>query len=219
MSDQAHAGHPALSHHFEDLEQQRETFALGMWVFVAQEVMFFGAVFASYAVYRWRYHEAFAAGSGHLDLVLGALNTAVLIGSSFTMAMAVRAAQLGQRRGTSAFLLGTIALGGVFLGVKVIEYGHKVHDGFVPGALFTYTGPLAENVQLFFVFYFIMTGLHALHMVIGIGVMAVYAGLAWIGRFPPERCGAVENLGLYWHFVDLVWIFLFPLLYLLGRHA
>jgi cytochrome c oxidase subunit III len=209
--------HPALAHHFDDLDQQREASSLGMWVFLITEIMFFGGLFAGYAVYRNAYPEAFAEASRHLGVVLGAVNTAVLICSSLTMALAVHAAQLGRRRALIGFLLVTIALGSVFLGIKVVEYTHKFHEHLVPGPAFRTTGPHAAQVQVFFSFYFAMTGMHALHMIIGIGILATLVWLARRGRFSADYYWPVELSGLYWHFVDIVWIYLFPLLYLIGR--
>jgi cytochrome c oxidase subunit 3 len=224
--------HPALQHHFVDLQQQKEAAALGMWVFIAQEVLFFGGLFAAYAVYRHAYPEAFSLGAHHLDWRIGFFNTLVLIGSSLTMAMAVHAASVGQRTRIVGFLLATILLGGVFLGVKYFEYAEKIvpclgdsaHAGcLVPGERFdaaalhadAATGP---QTQVFFSLYFGMTGLHALHMIIGIPIILTIASFAWRGRYSPEYHSPVEIVGLYWHFVDIIWIFLFPLLYLIGTH-
>lgn len=208
----------ALAHQFDDLEQQSEAATLGMWAFLVTEILFFGGLFLSYIVYRASYPEAFASGSLHLDMALGTINTAVLIGSSLTMALAVHSAQLGRQQELVLFLLGTILLGAVFLGIKGVEYGHKFAEHLVPGPSFVFTGPHAQQVQLFFSLYFAMTGLHAAHMVIGIGVLAVLTIMAWRGHFSAVYYAPVEISGLYWHFVDIVWIFLFPLLYLIGRH-
>ncbi|MFA6109340.1 MAG: cytochrome c oxidase subunit 3 family protein [Candidatus Latescibacterota bacterium] len=208
---------PATAHQFESREQQHQTATLGMWAFLVQEILFFGGLFGGYAVYRARYFEAFVRGSNHLDLALGALNTGVLIASSLTMAMAVHAAQTGRRR-IVGWLLATILLGSVFLGVKAVEYSHKYHQGLVPGAGFVTDTRLAGQEKIFFSFYFVMTGMHALHMVVGIGLMLWLIAQARRGRFSPVYHTPVELAGLYWHFVDIVWIFLFPLLYLVGRH-
>lgn len=207
-----------LAHHFEDLEQQNEAVGLGMWLFLVSEIMFFGGLFAAYLVYRSLDPAAFAAGSHHLDVTLGTFNTAVLIGSSLTMALAVRAAQTGQRRSTVRMLLATLGFAVVFLGVKAVEYGSKFSHGLVPGPDFALRGTEEAGAELFFGLYFAMTGMHALHMVIGMVVMAIIAVRAHQGRYTPRNYMGVEVMGLYWHFVDLVWIFLFPLLYLLGRH-
>jgi cytochrome c oxidase subunit 3 len=217
LSEAAHAAehHPALQHHFRDLVAQKGAASLGMWVFLAQEVMFFGGLFLLYTIYRGSYPEAFAAASHHLDWKLGAFNTAVLIGSSLTMALAVHAAALGHRRKTVVNLLLTIALGAVFLGIKVVEYADKFEHHLVPGPAFQFTGADPRGAQAFYTLYFAMTGLHALHMVIGVPILATLALLAWRGRYSPAYYTPVEMTGLYWHFVDIIWIFLFPLLYLI----
>jgi cytochrome c oxidase subunit 3 len=211
--------HPALAHQFDSLEQQKEASTLGMWVFLATEVLFFGGLFAAYAVYRGKYPGAFAAASHELDVMLGTINTAVLIASSLTMALAVHAAQLGQRRLLMMFLTLTMVLGAVFLGIKGVEYYHKFAEHHIPGPGFQFEKEHFRNAQIFFSLYFVMTGLHALHMIIGIGIMLVMLWLAWRGTFTADYYNPIEVSGLYWHFVDIVWIFLFPLLYLIGRHA
>ena len=223
-ADTAHSAHSALAHHFDNMEQQREAGNLGMWVFLAQEVMFFGGLFLVYTLYRSSYPEAFAAASNHLNWQLGALNTVVLIVSSLTMALAVYFAQTGARRAQVVALIATMILGTAFLVVKAIEYYDKYKDHLIPVAgMFRWEGALppgveTQHVQMFYWIYFAMTGLHALHMIIGLGIMAWLVYHAWRGRFTPEYHAPVEISGLYWHFVDIVWIFLFPLLYLLGRH-
>jgi len=216
------AGHasehnPNLQHHFYSMEQQLEASTLGMWVFLVTEVMFFGGMFAAYLVYRTMYPEAWVAGSHHLQVTLGALNTGVLICSSLTMALAVRAAQTGSRRGQIVNLVLTILLGSTFLVVKFFEYKAKFDHHLVPGPHFDPTLPRQE--QLFFSLYFMLTGVHAAHMVVGIGLMLVILAMAWRGKFDASYYTPVEISGLYWHFVDIVWIFLFPLLYLLGFHS
>jgi cytochrome c oxidase subunit III len=217
LSEAAHAAghHPALQHHFRDLVEQKGAASLGMWVFLAQEVMFFGGLFLLYTIYRGSYPEAFAAASHHLDWKLGAFNTAVLIGSSLTMALAVHAAALGHRKKTVVNLLLTIALGAVFLGIKVVEYADKFEHHLVPGPAFQMAGADPRGAQAFYTLYFAMTGLHALHMVIGVPILAALAFFAWRGRYSPAYHTPVEMTGLYWHFVDIIWIFLFPLLYLI----
>jgi len=218
-------GHSAaLKHQFEDMGQQREADSLGMWLFLITEIMFFGGMFLGYAVYRESYYEAFVQGSHHLDVTLGAINTGVLICSSLTMAMAVHAAQLGKKKAIIAWLVLTIILGGAFLGIKAVEYSHKYHDGLIPGALWHPEAapgqPAApREMQIFYSFYFAMTGMHALHMIIGIVIMLILIRMAAKDRFDSEYYAPVEMSGLYWHFVDIVWIFLFPLLYLIGRHG
>ena len=207
----------ALAQQFEDLEQQHEAASLGMWVFLATEVMFFGGLFAGYTIYRSLHLPGFVAGSHRLDVTIGAINTAVLICSSLTMALAVRSAQLGKRKSLITFLIITMLLGLAFILIKLtLEWRHDYLEGFAPGLNFTFAGPNATAVEMFFCFYFIMTGVHALHMVVGVGILTVLLVLAWKGRFSPTRYNAVEIAGLYWHFVDIVWIFLFPLLYLIG---
>jgi cytochrome c oxidase subunit III len=207
----------ALAHQFDDIEQQHESVSLGMWIFLATEIMFFGGMFLGYAIYRGAYSTAYAEASRHLDVLLGGINTAVLLCSSLTMAMAVHAAQLGGRRTVIIFLIATIILGAAFLGIKSFEYYHKYEEHLIPGGHFEFAGQNANHAQIFFSFYFAMTGMHALHMIVGIGMMLVIILLTWRGRFTPEYYFPVEMAGLYWHFVDIVWVFLFPLLYLVDR--
>jgi cytochrome c oxidase subunit 3 len=216
----AHAAHhPALAHHFDDLAQQKEAATLGMWVFLVTEVLFFGGLFMVYTVYRRWYPDAFAAASHELDIVLGTINTAVLITSSLTMALAVHAAQLGKRQLLMLFLVATMILGTVFLGIKSVEYYHKFTEHHVPGPTFQFEKEYVRHAQLFFSLYFLMTGLHALHMIIGLGIMTWMLIWSWRGGITADYYSPIEISGLYWHFVDIVWIFLFPLLYLIGRHA
>lgn len=216
-----------LAHHFETPTQQHESASLGMWTFLATEVMFFGGLFTGFVVYRFTTPEAFRIASGHLNVLLGSVNTAVLLTSSLTVALAVHAGQTGDRRAQVRYLLLTILLGIAFLGVKGVEYSEEFRAQLVPGAHFKNDALHAppgtsdeelQRAQMFFVFYFFMTGLHALHMIIGIGVFAVIALMARRGRFTPEYYTPLELSGLYWHFVDIVWVFLFPLLYLIDRH-
>ena len=219
MADTAHSVHsPALVHQFETEEQQRQAGSLGMWVFLATEIMFFGGLFTSYIVYRALHLEAFIQGSHFLDVTFGATNTAVLICSSLTMALAIYAAQSGKSKSAIiGFLVLTMILGAAFLFIKfTFEWTRDWTEGLVPGLHFTYSGPHAPGVQLFFCFYFFMTGLHALHMIIGLGILGTLVWMAYRGRFSTEYYAPLEVSGLYWHFVDIVWIFLFPLLYLIG---
>jgi cytochrome c oxidase subunit 3 len=283
---------PGLKHQFEDMGQQEESDSIGMWVFLAQEIMFFGGLFTVYLVFRSRYPMAFAAGSNHLNVFWGTANTIVLIVSSLTMALAVHYAQLGKRNLQVGFIIATMILGSTFLGVKAIEYTAKYYEGIVPvnnwnlrterkdeSALtvekkvpagneteskkegehseheyYNPTGDFVwgdtslavyaqekgfltnaekigyfsngeidankfrDKVRIFYWIYFTMTGLHALHMIIGLGIMTWLLIMAWRGTYTAEYYAPVEISGLYWHFVDIVWIFLFPLLYLLGRH-
>jgi cytochrome c oxidase subunit 3 len=234
---EAAAHHPALQHQFHSMSQQKEAAVLGMWAFLLTEILFFGGLFMAYMLYRTWYHDAFVAASTSIALFWGALNTVVLIGSSLTMAMAVRSAQINQRQATVNWLLATMLLGTVFLGVKVIEYADKFEHHHVPGPHFVWAEPghesavggetapgdpteaarLQQHTQIFFSLYFTMTGLHALHMIIGIVLLAVIAWKAWKGEFDAHYNTPVEMSGLYWHFVDIVWIYLFPLLYLIDR--
>lgn len=207
-----------VAHQFDDAQQQFEASILGMWAFLVTEIMFFGGLFAAFFVYITAYAAGFAEGSRHLDVLLGTVNTAVLLASSLTMVLAVRSAQTGSQGGQIGFLALTMLLGMVFLGIKGFEYTHKFAEGLVPGRSFALTGPNAPSVQLFFSFYFAMTGMHALHMVVGEAILAVLLVQAWRGRYTREYFTPVEISGLYWHFVDIVWIFLFPLLYLVARH-
>jgi len=249
------------------MEQQREAGTLGMWAFLVTEVMFFGGLFLAYILFRGKYPAEFAAASKGLDWILGGLNTAILICSSLTMALAVYYAQLGTRRLQITFLVLTMILGAAFLGIKFVEYKQKFEHHLFPGVGFKWEGaddlhheqaggqymgdqgaglgqpgsrqpvegevsPRNETlggsheperldpnkVQMFYWIYFAMTGVHALHMVIGLGILSVLVFMARKGRFTKEYHSPVEISGLYWHFVDIVWIFLFPLLYLIGRH-
>jgi cytochrome c oxidase subunit III len=209
--------HPDLQHHFDTLEQQHEAATLGMWLFLITEVLFFGGLFLAYMLYRVWYPTAWAEGSLELNVLLGGINTVVLIGSSLTMALAVRASQTGLRRATVGWLFATMALGLTFLVIKYFEYAEKFEHHHVPGFDFHFDGPDAGPVQIYFSLYFLMTGLHATHMVIGFGLLSVMAWMAARGRFTPQWNTPMEISGLYWHFVDIVWIFLFPLLYLVDR--
>jgi cytochrome c oxidase subunit 3 len=204
----------ALASHFDDLEQQREASTLGMWVFIVTEVMLFGGLFACYAAYRWLYHPAVVDGSHHMTLVIGAVNTAVLIVSSLMMALAVQAAQLGQRGRSVVCLALTALLGLVFLGLKAWEYWIHYQEGLVPGRLWSYEGAHADAVQGFFFLYYVMTGLHAVHLTVGVGLVAVLTVLAWRRHFSALYHTPVEVIGLYWHLIDIIWVFLFPLFYL-----
>lgn len=210
--------HEHLSHQFEDIEQQRESYVVGMWAFLVTEIMFFGAVFLAYTVYRSLNHAAFYEAHKLLDIGLGTLNTFVLLASSFTMALAVRSAQLRSRRGQITALALTLALAGIFLVVKAVEYGHKFEHHLFPGAGFLYPDPaIADKARLFFSLYFGATGLHAIHVIAGMVVITAMLVRAFLDRQARADYMPVEMTGLYWHFVDIVWIFLFPLLYLIPR--
>jgi cytochrome c oxidase subunit III len=211
------------AHQFDDLAQQHEAGTLGMWIFLATEVMFFGGLLTAYTAYRAAYPQAFAVASSHLDLTLGTVNTVILLTSSLLMALAVRAAQTGQRGRSLVFLVLTIVLGCAFLGIKAHEWHQEYVNGFAPGKAFTYVsteaGVSARQVEMFFVLYFLLTGLHALHMIVGVTLLTVMAAFTARRRFSPEYYTPIEVSGLYWHFVDVVWIFLFPLLYLVGHEV
>ena len=213
------AGYLELDHHFETLEQQQETCSIGMWAFLLQEVMFFGGMFAAYMVFRYQYPNAFAEGSQHLDVTLGTVNTAVLIGSSLTMALAVRTAQLGKNLWTAIWIAATLGMSCIFIGIKAVEYTAKYEHGLIPGVAWHPGIDADPQLNIFFAIYFVMTGMHGLHMAIGLVLMLIVAVKSLRGRYTPGNHIGVEMLGLYWHFVDLVWIFLFPLLYLVGRHT
>jgi cytochrome c oxidase subunit 3 len=217
----AHAESLALREQFDTAAQQKDASTLGMWVFLITEVMFFGGMFLAYTVYRRMYAEVFAIASSSLNVYIGAANTVVLLCSSFTMVLAVRAAQLGRTKAIVLFLILTLLLGGVFLGVKAYEWNQKFEEHHIPGPSFHIEGVAPDqqgHAQLFFSLYFAMTGLHALHMVIGAGLLSVLIWQARKGRFSADYMTPVDLSGLYWHFVDIIWIFLFPLLYLIDRH-
>jgi cytochrome c oxidase subunit 3 len=218
------------------MEQQKETSTLGMWLFLVTEILFFGGLFTAYVIYRNMYPDAFAAASSTLNVPLGAINTAVLICSSLTMALAIRSAQVNWRKGSVLFLLLTMALGTTFLVIKGFEYHDKYVESHIPGDKFKPFHFVLENeheasvaqsrdplyqrhAEIFFSLYFIMTGIHATHMIIGIAILAVLVFYTRRGKFDSEYYNPLEMTGLYWHFVDIVWIFLFPLLYLLGAHT
>ncbi len=214
-----------LEEQYEDLEQQSETATLGMWLFLATEVMFFGTLFTALGIYRFLYPGAFEQASRALNWQVGATNTFVLLISSFTMVMAVHYARLGQTRLLISFLLTTAILGSAFLGLKGYEYYEDVREGLILGSRFkesAWTEALSADqippVKLFLLLYWIMTGAHAVHMIIGISAVLVIAALARGNRFDSAYYAPVDVTGLYWHFVDIVWIFLFPMLYLLGTH-
>jgi cytochrome c oxidase subunit 3 len=207
-----------VAHQFDTIEQQQDAATIGMWAFLATEVLFFGGMFLGYSVYRYRFSEAFALASNRMDIVLGTLNTAILIGSSLTVVLSLHAAQHDRRRALVRLLGLTIILGLIFLGIKFTEYYHKYEESLVPGLNMNVTTEQARHAAIFFSFYFAMTGMHALHMIIGIGIFTVLLVAAQRGRFTSLHHTPVEIAGLYWHFVDIIWIFLYPLFYLLGRH-
>ncbi len=206
-----------VAHQFTDAAQQREAATLGMWVFLATEVLFFGALFLGYTVYRLSYPEVFLAASNHTLVFVGAVNTAVLLMSSLSMVLAVRAAEQRRTLATAGLLALTAALGITFLIIKGFEYRHEIHEGLLPGANFRFEGADPHLAQMFFYLYFLMTGVHALHVTIGVGLLGLFAMRALFTSQPERLTTAVDLLGLYWHFVDLIWVFLFPLIYLAGR--
>ncbi len=208
-----------LREQFRTPEQQRDTASIGMWVFLITELMLFGGLFMAFTVYRMYYPQAFDAGSGDMSIVLGSLNTAVLICSSFTMALAVHSAQAGNQKLLALFLIATIIIGALFLGIKFTEYYQHYLDHKVPGFWFEASGPLAQKMQMFFVFYFVMTGLHATHMLIGIGLLSALIYRTMLGNFTERYHTPVMLVGLYWHFVDIVWVFLYAIFYISGLHT
>jgi cytochrome c oxidase subunit 3 len=215
---------PATWHHFDDLEHQQQTTLFGMWAFLATEVLIFGGMFTAYTVYRMQYTAAFEAASRHLNLWIGGINTLVLLTSSLTMVLAVHAARHGQRRATTTQLLLTAALGTVFLALKAVEYFLDYRDNLVPLYAFNPTewsglNVRPQQVELFLIFYYCLTGLHAVHLIIGIAVVLVLAAYARRDYFTAQFHSPVEAWGLYWHFIDVVWVFLLPLLYLIGSRA
>ena len=218
-------GHGPVLHQFDDLAQQRESYTMGMWLFLATEVMMFGGLFFAYSFYRWKFDAAFHEGSHHLHHGLGTFNTFVLLFSSWTMALAVHAAGIRNKRRLLFFLGITWLLGAAFLGIKAVEWGTDWYEGLVPGLNWTFYDhpnhhlpPGVENhhVMMYFVVYFCMTGLHAIHMIVGLGLVGYYMFLTAKGFFVDGNDQPVEIMGLYWHLVDIVWVFLFPLLYLIA---
>jgi cytochrome c oxidase subunit III len=204
---------------YRDAEQRSVANHLGLWTFLATEILFFGGLFACYAVYRVAYPQAFAAGSAHLEFWIGTINTAVLLTSSLFMALGDHAIKAGRHSLFRSCMVATWLLGALFLGLKFFEYYQKYQEHLIPGPHFQIegVGPWAPQVQLFIFLYFAMTGLHALHLTIGIGLVA------WLWRqakrFGPRYHAPVEVSGLYWHFVDAVWLFLYPMFYLLARYS
>ncbi len=205
-----------LAHHFSDSIQQSDSAKLGMWIFLLTEILLFGGLFVAYAIYRAWNPDMFYNAHKYLDVTLGALNTVVLITSSLTMALSIRCMQLGNRKRTMHLLLVTLILAGVFLIVKYFEYSHKIHLGQLPGKYYTFTGIEGNNPHIFFSIYFMMTGLHGIHVLAGMGVIGWILKRTSRGDFSPEYYTPIELTGLYWHLVDMIWIFLFPLLYLIG---
>jgi cytochrome c oxidase subunit 3 len=203
---------------FDDALQQREAATMGMWLFIATEILFFGGMFLGYTAYRFDYPGAFAEASKHTLIAFGGVNTAVLLISSMIMAFAVRAAGQNDRRLLAGLLFFTAALGALFLAIKGIEYSREIHEGLFPGAGFRIEAADPRHAEMFFYIYWLMTGVHALHVLIGVCLISLFAARAWFFNAFAGRDTPVELLGLYWHFVDIVWVFLFPLIYLVDRH-
>lgn len=210
---------PGVAHHFDDVEQQHEANTLGMWVFLTTEVLFFGGTFLGYLVFRSLYTHAFAEASRHLNVPLGTANTALLLCSSLAMVLAVYFVRQDRKRTAVMLLLLTAVLGTAFLGIKAVEWIVDWNEGLVPGLNWLVTGPNAAQEEIFFVLYFTMTGLHAIHMIIGIAVVVLAALWLLRKRHVAQMYTNIEMIGLYWHFVDIVWVFLFPLLYLINLHG
>lgn len=229
-----HISLPQHRHHFETEEQQREAGSFGMWLFLLTEIMFFGGMFFAYLLYRNWYYPAFAVASNQLSVVLGGINTAVLISSGFFMALGVWAAEVQNKKLLTIFLLLTMVFGWVFIGIKGAEWTEEIELHHVPGISYDvsrFVNPaayhikeeplapdMAQRTQVFFFLYFAMTGMHAVHMLIGLALLVWLTFRAWRGEFTSGYVAPIENFGLYWHFVDIVWLFLFPLLYLINRH-
>jgi cytochrome c oxidase subunit III len=212
-----HAEHdPRLQHHFATFEQQFDAAKIGMWLFIATEVLMFGGLFVGFALQQAAHPAAFVEAHHHLDKSLGALNTVVLLVSSFTMVMAVHAASTNQRKKLIVNLIITLLCAAIFLVVKYFEYEHKIHDGLLPGAFYSHKGDTVPNQFIFFSFYFMMTGLHGIHILGGMGVISWLLRRAIRGDFDSTYYTPVDLVGLYWHLVDLIWIYLFPLLYLIS---
>ncbi len=214
---QTQDGHPSfLQHHFSDVEQQRESAKLGMWLFLVTEILLFGGLFVFYAIYRAWHPEMFINAHTVVNIGMGTTNTIVLITSSVTMALAIRSMQLGKQSQTIWFLVSTLLLAGTFMVVKYFEYAHKFDLGQLPGKFYTFTGIEGTNPHVFFSAYFLMTGLHGIHVLIGMGIIVWLIIKTRAGMFSPQYYTHIEMTGLYWHLVDLIWIFLFPLFYLVG---
>ena len=207
---------PFLQHHFSEMEQQYDAGKIGMWLFLVTEILLFGGLFVGYGIMQSMHPEAWVAAHHHLDRTLGSLNTVVLLVSSFTMVMAVHSAKNANRKATIVFLTLTLVCAAVFLGVKYMEYSHKFHEGLLPGKFYSHHGDAVPGQFMFFSFYFMMTGLHGLHILGGMAAIGWVLRRAVRGDFSRAYYTPVDLVGLYWHLVDLIWIYLFPLLYLIG---
>jgi cytochrome c oxidase subunit 3 len=209
------AAEPFLQHHFTTSEQQADAGKIGMWLFLVTEILLFGGLFVGFAIMQSLHREAFVAAHHHLDRTLGFINTLVLLCSSYTMVMAVWSAQNERRKKLIVYLVLTIVFACVFLGIKYIEYSHKIHEGLLPGRFYHHQGDAVSGQFMFFSFYFMMTGLHGLHILGGIGAIGWVLRRAIRGDFSHKYYTPVDLVGLYWHLVDMIWIYLFPLLYLI----
>jgi len=219
MSSESHghvAEHAFRQHHFVNAEQQFDTSKLGMWLFLATEILMFGGLFVGFGLMQANYPEAWVAGHHHLDRIMGSINTVFLLCSSFTMVMAVHASSTNQKSKTVINLLATLAFAGGFMVIKYFEYSHKFHEGILPGRYFAYAGGGPPEQAMFFGFYFAMTGIHGVHVLIGMILITWLVIRAQRGEFSSEYYTPVDLVGLYWHLVDLIWIYLFPLLYLVS---
>lgn len=204
------------AHHFRDTEHEFQASKLGVWLFLCTEILMFGGLFVGYAIYHNLYPEMFAEGARFLDWRMGATNTVVLLISSFTMAIGIYFAQKNDKKKCVMALAVTLVCGVIFMVIKYFEYTHKFHMGLYPGEYFSYTGEHTTNLPLYFSFYFLMTGLHGSHVLIGMGLILWVLLRARKGEFSENYYTPVEGVGLFWHLVDLIWIYLFPLLYLVG---
>lgn len=213
---EGHEHQPGLQHHFTTMKQQFEASKLGMWLFLVTEVLLFGGLFVGYGIMHAKHPEAFVAAHHHLDWRLGAINTIVLLLSSFTMVMGVWSAQTGQKKKLIAFLLLTVILAMAFMGIKYVEYSHKFHEGLLPGKYYSHQGDTVPGQFMFFSFYFMMTGLHGIHVLLGVVAILWVMFRAMRNEFSAQYYGPVDIVGLYWHLVDLIWIYLFPLMYLIS---
>jgi len=211
----AHSSNSNLAHHFVDSEQQFDASKMGMWIFLVTEILFFGGLFAAYIIYRAWYPELYIMASSQLNTTMGAINTGVLILSSLTMALSIWSAQNNDRKKTTIFLAVTIICAIIFMIIKYFDYTHKFHLGIFPGAYYTFTGIDHVKAPQFFSIYYMMTGLHGIHVIIGVGLMIWLVIKNQKQAFSSSYYTPIEIVGLYWHVVDIIWIFLFPLLYLI----
>lgn len=213
----ATAGHKHhFAHHFKSAMHEFLSAKEGIWLFMVTEILMFGGLFVGYFIFHRIYPEMFAEGASHLDWRMGSINTVVLILSSWTMALSIHYIQRGINRKATICLITTILCGFIFMGIKYMEYAHKFHDGLLPGKFFHYPEAVAHNLGMYFGFYFMMTGLHGVHVIVGMSLIAWVLFRHLRGDFDPHYFTPVEGVGIFWHIVDLVWIFLFPLLYLVG---